>query len=359
MGFCVSTTWWRATCVRRRWPRSSPAATCATAAQAGAPFREVWAEPDSALGRVFRLPRVAAIIHSLVGPDPRYDHHAAHLTPAHTRKGANLHQDAEYDVRRHHFDLQISFFPEDTPAQSGGTLFLPGSQFRRVYESTTRRYQDVLGQVQAICDAGTMFFWHTNVWHAARSNHTDRDRYMFKLRLNPTVRQQRLWNTGDLEDPETRSDIGKILSERIPWHGQRHRIEVMNRIRLWRYLSGDPDFDVAFWWTPHREHPGDHLPHPARLRRLPQSMPCAGKGLRRLPSAATAADGATRAPAPCSAPSVRRPGTPGRSGRRHATRAAPRECRTRSAAPGRARASLPPASGCDSRSPPAARSSPA
>ena len=218
-------------------------------AQGAAPFREVWSEPESALGRVFRLPRVAAIIHSLVGPDPRYDHHAAHLTPAHTRKGANLHQDAEYDVRRLHFDIQISFFPEHTPAASGGTLFLPGSQFRRVYESTTRRYQDVLGQVQAICDAGTMFFWHTNVWHAARSNHSDRDRYMFKLRLNPTVRQQRLWNTGDLDDPETRSDIGKILGETIPWHGQRHRIEVMNRIRLWRYLTGDPDFDLALWWS--------------------------------------------------------------------------------------------------------------
>ena len=217
--------------------------------QAGAPFRDIWSDPHSALGRVFRLPRVAAIIHSLVGPDPRYDHHAAHLTPAHTRKGANLHQDAEYDVRRTHFDIQISFFPENTPAESGGTLFLPGSQFRRVYESTTRRYQDVLGQVQAICDAGTMFFWHTNVWHSARSNHTDRDRYMFKLRLNPTVRQQRLWNTSDLDDPATRTDIARILSESIPWHGQRHRIEVMNRIRLWRYLSGDPDFDVAFWWS--------------------------------------------------------------------------------------------------------------
>ena len=33
----------------------------------------------------------------------------------------------------------------------------------------------------------------------------------------------------------------------IPWHGQRHRIEVMNRIRLWRYLAGDPDF--ALRWT--------------------------------------------------------------------------------------------------------------
>lgn len=217
--------------------------------QAGAPFRDVWTAPESALGRVFRLPRVAAIITSLVGPDPRYDHHAAHLTPARTRMGANLHQDAEYDVRRLHFDLQVSFFPADTPAAAGGTLFLPGSQFRRVYESTTRRYQDVLGQVQAVCDAGAMFFWHTNVWHAARSNHTDRDRYMFKLRLNPTVRQQRLWNTGDLDDARTGDEVAQILGGTIPWHGQRHRIEVMNRIRLWRYLTGDPDFDVAFWWS--------------------------------------------------------------------------------------------------------------
>ena len=210
---------------------------------------------------------MAAIIHSLVGPDPRYDHHAAHLTPAHTRKGANLHQDAEYDVRRNHFDIQISFFPEDTPAESGGTLFLPGSQFRRVYESTTRRYQDVLGQVQAICDAGTMFFWHTNVWHAARSNQTDRDRYMFKLRLNPTVRQQRLWNTADLDDPDTRTDIGKTLGGHIPWHGQRHRIEVMNRIRLWRYLAGDPRLRRRPVVDADREHPGHRLPQPARLSR--------------------------------------------------------------------------------------------
>ena len=43
--------------------------------QGGAPFRDIWAASDSALGQAFRLPRVAAIIHSLVGPDPRYDHH--------------------------------------------------------------------------------------------------------------------------------------------------------------------------------------------------------------------------------------------------------------------------------------------
>jgi len=209
-----------------------------------APFSEVW--PTEAVGQAFRLPKVEAIIHSLIGPNPRYDHHAAHLTPANTRKGANLHQDAEYDIRELHFDIQISFFPADTPLESGGTLFVPGSHFRRVHEADIKRYQNIVGQVQAVCEAGTMFFWHANTWHSARSNTTNQDRYMFKLRLNPTVRQQRLWNTDDIESPE----IPKILSQSIPWHGQRNRIEIMNRIKLWRFLSGDNDFDTgSLWWT--------------------------------------------------------------------------------------------------------------
>ena len=96
--------------------------------QPAVPFSDVW--PTEAIGQVFRLPKVEAIIHSLIGPNPRYDHCAAHRTPANTIKGANLHQDAEYDIREQHFDIQISFFPADTPLESGGTLFVPGSHFR-------------------------------------------------------------------------------------------------------------------------------------------------------------------------------------------------------------------------------------
>ena len=81
--------------------------------------------------------------------------------------------------------FKFPFFPEDTPLESGGTLLCRGTQFRRVHEAEIKRYQNIIGQVQAVCEAGTMFFWHTNIWHSARSNFTDRDRYMFKLRLNP------------------------------------------------------------------------------------------------------------------------------------------------------------------------------
>ena len=44
----------------------------------GTPFEETW-PTDTALGQAFRLPKVQGLIHSLVGPDPLYDHHGPHL----------------------------------------------------------------------------------------------------------------------------------------------------------------------------------------------------------------------------------------------------------------------------------------
>ena len=207
------------------------------------PFDNVW--PDCAIGKAFRVPKVRGMIHSLLGPNPRYDHHWPHKTPGNTFKGSDMHQDAEYDRRDVHFDIQISFFPQEIPPEMGGTLFVPGSHFRRVYESQVIRYQNVVGQWQAVCPAGTMVVWHHNVWHSARSNKTDRDRYMFKLRLNPTVKQTLHWNLDDLSDPE----VYKILSRNQPWHGQEGRLEQFNRAKLWRYLTDNPRFDLDLWWT--------------------------------------------------------------------------------------------------------------
>ncbi|PCJ60310.1 MAG: phytanoyl-CoA dioxygenase [Planctomycetota bacterium] len=212
----------------------------------GSPFSEVWTDPDLAIGQIFRLPEVQGIIESLIGPNPRYDHHFPHLIQGKSTRRGNLHQDAELDPRFESFDIQISFFPSDVPPDMGGTLFVPGSHFRRVHESSINRYQNIVGQQQCVCKAGTILFWHHNLWHSGRSNHTDRDRYMFKLRLNPTVKQMLLWNTDDLEDPE----INSILNKKLAWHGQQGRIEEMNRIRLWRSLTDQPEYDLkGYYWS--------------------------------------------------------------------------------------------------------------
>ena len=207
---------------------------------AGRPISEAWT--DSAAGQVFRLPQVKGIMHSLVGPDPLYDHHAVHTVGPHHQQGQIWHADAIIDTRMH-FDIQFMYFCHDTPREMGGTMILPGSQYRRISESDIGRYQNFLGQTATVCKAGTLIVLHHGMWHCAQPNLTDQMRYMFKLRLNPTVRQIRLWDTADLEDPA----IPGILSTNHRWYGNEVRLEVVNRIKFWRFLIGDEKFDVHYW----------------------------------------------------------------------------------------------------------------
>jgi hypothetical protein len=122
-------------------------------------------------------------------------------------------------------------------------MILPGSHYRRISESDIARYQNFVGQVPVVCKAGTLIVVHHGIWHCAQPNQTDRKRYMFKLRLNPTVRQLRLWNTDDLDGPS----IPGILSTNHKWYGNEVRIEIVNRIKFWRFLTGDDRFDVSYW----------------------------------------------------------------------------------------------------------------
>ena len=66
---------------------------------------------------------------------------------------------------------------------------------------------------------------------------------MFKLRLNPTVRQCKLWNTDDIGS----APIHGILGRNHRWYGNDVRLEIVNRIKQWRFLIGDDSFDVGYW----------------------------------------------------------------------------------------------------------------
>ena len=207
----------------------------------GTPLSKVWTD-DSAIGRVFRLPEIQGIIQSLVGPEPLYDHHAVHIVQANQPTGQIWHADAIIDLRMH-FDIQFFYFSHDTPREMGGTMILPGSHYRRVCETDIARYQNFLGQHAFDCKAGTLAVVHHGIWHCAQPNLTDETRYMFKLRLNPTVRQLCLWNTDDIDHPS----IPGILSRNHKWYGNDVRLEIVNRIKLWRFLIGDESYDVGYW----------------------------------------------------------------------------------------------------------------
>lgn len=237
---------------------------------AGTPLADCYR--DSVVSEIVALPRVRGIIESLVGPDPRFDHHGVHFSPPSAlfeAKGFRVlsqhtHQDSTIDLRRA-FDLQLFYFPHEVTPEMGGTRYVPGTHLRVVSEVAIGRYQNILGQQKVVCPAGTLFAFHHGVWHGGEVNRSDETRFMLKLRLSPTVRQCRLWNTDDLTedmtaprpifDPHTFSDpdpndVRNILMRPEPWHEfDTGRLELMQRIRFWRYLTGDESADVDYWWT--------------------------------------------------------------------------------------------------------------
>ena len=225
-------------------------------APAGTPLSQCY--QGTAIRKMLELPQIQGLIHSLVGEDPLFDHDAIHVRQPNEGRAQGLHADSIIDCRTH-FDIQIMYFPHDVPLEMGGTLLLPGSHFRRVNEMDVAAYQNMRGQIPMVCKAGAILVLHHGIWHCGRQNKTDRRRYMFKLRLNPVVRQLRLWNTDDLDDSysapkeihsgfPTGDDVQGILSRLEPWfEAASGRLEIVNRIKLWRFLTGDEEFDVHYW----------------------------------------------------------------------------------------------------------------
>jgi hypothetical protein len=227
-------------------------------------------DSDSAVAKLLDLPVVCGAITSLVGPNPIFDHHFLHITfpPAFyaamglPNVSQHTHQDSTIDTRRA-FDLQIMYFPHEVTREMGGTRFVPGTHLRTVSEAAVGRYQNIRGQQHVVCPAGTLLFLHHGIWHGGGVNRSDRLRYMFKIRINPSVRQERLWDTADLgndhleqrpifflKEPRDPAHLHTILTTPEPWfEADTGRLEYLNRIRLWRYLLGDPTFDADYWLT--------------------------------------------------------------------------------------------------------------
>jgi hypothetical protein len=192
------------------------------------------------------LPVVSGIITSLAGPDPFYDHHAVHVRyPG--EPSQELHADAIIDTRLR-FDIQLMYFPHEVPTDMGGTLIIPGSHLRRVNEHDVSRYQNLLGQLTYAGPAGSLLVLHHGLWHCGRRNRQDGPRYMFKVRLNPANDQVRCWAAGDLADEAVRQDVLAVLRAKEPWYeASTGRLELVNRVALWRYVTGEPDFDLDHW----------------------------------------------------------------------------------------------------------------
>src|SRR5690606_9200492 len=81
------------------------------------------------------LPAVAGAVQSLVGPNPRIDHHAVHVRPPHGGEAQNMHGDAILDTRTDAFDVQLMYYPKDVTLEQGGTLSVPGTHLRKINQT--------------------------------------------------------------------------------------------------------------------------------------------------------------------------------------------------------------------------------
>ncbi len=215
----------------------------------------------SAIGEYLRLPAVRGIVESLVGRRPRFDHDWVHYIPSGGRYLQPLHVDATADSTDPTFDIQLFWYPAAVEPGEGGTRFVPGSHLTRVRSSGLHRYHHIVGEQQVACPAGSVFVFHHGLWHAGQPNPGANDRWLYKIRLNPTEPQVRLWDTSDFDDVQSDptdhvfarmapGTVAEVFRTWHPWMGiTDYRNDQMQRARLWRYLTGDETFDVDYYLT--------------------------------------------------------------------------------------------------------------
>ena len=238
-------------------------------ASAGTPLAEVY-PPASAIARLLDLPLVKGALRSLLGEAPVFDHHFLHVTfpprfhaaTAHENVSQHTHQDSTIDPRPQAFDVQMMYYPHAVTRPMGGTRFIPGTHLRKVSEVALGRYQNMLGQQHMVCETGTLLFLHHGIWHGGGVNLSEDVRYMFKIRMHASGPQTRGWDMSDLaprnaqrpifflKSPQARGTVETILTTPEPWFEQdTGRLEYVNRIKLWRYLTDDPSYDADYWLT--------------------------------------------------------------------------------------------------------------
>lgn len=224
------------------------------------PLDECYPLP-SAIGEYLRLPAVRGIVESLVGRRPRFDHDWVHFIPSGGSYLQPLHVDATADSTDPTFDIQLFWYPAAVEPGEGGTRFVPGSHLTRVRSSGLHRYHHIVGEQQVACPAGSVFVFHHGLWHAGQPNPGTNDRWLYKIRLNPTEPQVRLWDTSDFDDLHSDptdhvfarmapGTVAEVFRAWHPWMGiTDYRNDQMQRARLWRYLTGDEAFDVDYYLT--------------------------------------------------------------------------------------------------------------
>ncbi len=226
----------------------------------GTPLAECYPAP-SAIGEYLRLPQIAGIIESFVGPNPLFDHDWTHYIAPHARyvQPCTWTRSPTRPTWRSTSSCsgirttssRAKAERGSCPAATSGVCAPPDST--GITTSPARSSSPGRPERWSCSTTGS--------GTPGQPNPGDTERWMHKVRLNPTAPQVRLWNTADLDELQNPpsdhvfarmhpDSVAQIFRTWHPWMSVTdYRNEQVQRALLWRYLTGDDHYDVDHYLT--------------------------------------------------------------------------------------------------------------
>ena len=117
-----------------------------------------------------------------------YAYQSSSLRPSKGNYGSRVHVDSPRFIPGYPTNVGVIFALDPFTAETGGTLYLPGSHLSPELPTDERFFQDA---VQAICNPGDMILFHARLVHAAGVNRTARTRHALTLNVCRSFMRQR------------------------------------------------------------------------------------------------------------------------------------------------------------------------
>ena len=225
------------------------------------PLDECYPLP-SAIGEYLRLPQIRGIIDSLVGADPVFDHDWVHHIPGGGTYVQPLHVDASDRLDRPHVrrpavlvsaarSLPARVAPVSFPAATSPASDRPGCIGTNTSSASNRWRAMPAVSSSSTTASGTP---------ASRIPATTTGGCTRSASTRPSLRSASGTPTDftDVQSPPTDhifarmqpGSVAEIFRTWHPWMGiTDYRNDQIQRALLWRYLTGDDDFDVDYYLT--------------------------------------------------------------------------------------------------------------
>lgn len=118
------------------------------------------------------------------------------IGPRHVHAGWHVDGGSKFSHELH--DLQVFYYPQDTPIELGPTEILPGSHFLRNQQRYMAHLENIRDAVMTTAPAGSIFITVYHIWHRAVPLYCEGVRDMLKYVYWRTTPPERDW----IHDPD-------------------------------------------------------------------------------------------------------------------------------------------------------------